>query len=383
MKLDINKIFRDIEKQEEKYIEFWKDICNIETPSGDKLALDQLSDYIQNFAVKEGFEVICTTFVDCGNFLTIDMNSGAEKGYLFLAHMDTVHTKGKFGYPPVSVDKNIMRGPGVIDCKGGIAIALLTMKTLKENGYHKHLRLILTSDEELTTCLGAEKELEFFKEYAVGFQAAFNCEVARTGEVVVSRKGIVRVKINITGKSSHAGIDYFAGVSAIKEAAHKIIALEEKSQVDGLTFNCGIIEGGEIINIVPEKCAISVDVRVNTVEEMELAYQILQEVTAHSFLDGSTADIEYISKRMPMLRTRETEELFEKLRTVSMDCGLGDLVPIESGGGSDSAYTQAVGVPSICAVGACGDYCHTTNEYAEIDSLVKRAKLLATITIES
>lgn len=375
------KVFADIEKQEEKYIEFWKDICNIETVAGDKKALDELASFIQDFAIKEGFLVTRTSFEECGDFLTIDLNKGAPKGYLFLGHMDTVHKKGKFGYPPVKVEGNIMRGPGVIDCKGGIAIALLVMHALKENGYDRHLRLILTSDEEETTRLGAEKELPFFKENAAGFCGAFNCEVARIGEVVVSRKGIVRVRINITGKPSHSGIDYFAGVSAIKEAAHKIIALEAKSKEGGMTYNCGIIEGGEALNIVPERCAISVDVRVNTVEEMDEAYGVLREITEHSFVDGSKAEMEYISKRMPMLRTKETEDLFEKLRSVSLKYDFGDLVPVASGGGSDSAYTQAVGVPSVCAVGACGDFCHTANEYAEIDSLVKRAKLLVA-TIE-
>lgn len=381
MELDIEKIFRDIDCLEEKYFEFWKEICNIETPSGDEKALNHLADYIQHFALSEGFEVIRTPFKACGDFLTIDMNSGAEKGYLFLAHMDTVHLKGKFGYPPVTIEGNIMRGPGVIDCKGGIAIALLTMHVLKTNGYDKHLRLILTSDEEVSNCIGAEKEMLFFSEYGTGFQAALNCEVAKTGEAVVSRKGIVRVKINITGKPAHSGIDYFSGASAIREAAHKIIALEAKSQKDGMTYNCGIIEGGETINIVPEKCSISVDVRVNTIEEMNLAYQVLQEVTEQSFIEGSKSELEHISKRMPMLRIKETEELFEKIRKTSIMHGFGDLTPIESGGGSDSSYTQALGVPSICAVGACGDYCHTINEYAEIDSLVKRAKLLAATTI--
>ena len=381
MELDINKIFSEIEVQEEKYISFWKDICNIETVSGDKKSLDELASFIGEFATKEGFEVTRTPFEACGDFLTIDMNKGTDKGYLFLAHMDTVHAKGKFGYPPVKLEGNTMYGPGVIDCKGGIAIALLTMHTLKVNGYDKHLRLILTSDEEESNRLGAEKELQFFAEQAKGFQAAFNCEVARTGEVVVSRKGIVRVKINITGKPSHSGIDYFAGVSAIKEAAHKIIALESKSKENGMTYNCGIIEGGEALNIVPEHCSISVDVRVNTVDEMKKAYQVLQEITNHSFIDGSKAEMVHISKRMPMLRTKETEELFEKLRSVSLNYGFGDLIPIESGGGSDSAYTQVIGVPSICAVGACGDFCHTTKEYAEVDSLVKRAKLLAATII--
>ena len=381
MNYDVNAVFREIEKDEAKYIKFWEDICNIETVSNDKEALDGLVDFIQNFALVEGFTVHRTPFEKCGDFLTIDMNEGAEKGYMFLAHMDTVHIKGKFGYPPVKIDGNKMIGPGVIDCKGGIAVALLVMKALRTLGYEKHLRLMLTSDEEVSNCLGGEKEIDFIVNTAAGFKGAFNCEVARDGEVVVSRKGILRVRIHITGKPSHSGIDYFAGVSAVREAAYKLIELETQSKEGATTYNCGIIQGGDIINIVPAKCTMSVDVRVNSVEDMDAAFEVIKNVTEKSFIEGSKAELEIISKRMPMMRTKETNELFVKLREVSLANGLGDLIPIESGGGSDSAYTQLAGVPSVCAVGACGDYCHTVNEYAEIDSLVKRAKLLAATTI--
>ena len=381
MNYDVNAVFHAIENDEAKYIKFWEDICNIETISNDKEALDGLVDFIQEFALVEGFAVKRTPFEKCGDFLTIDMNEGAEKGYMFLAHMDTVHVKGKFGYPPVRIEGNKMIGPGVIDCKGGIAIALLVMKSLKELGYDKHLRLILTSDEEISNSLGGDEEIEFIRDAASGFQGAFNCEVGRDGEVVVSRKGILRVRIHITGKPSHSGIDYFAGVSAIREAAYKIIELETKSKEGATTYNCGIIQGGDMFNIVPAKCTISVDVRVNSIEDMDGAYEVIKKVTEKSFVEGSEAELELVSRRLPMMRTKETNELFEKLRQVSIANGLGDLIPIESGGGSDSAYTQFAGVPSVCAVGACGDYCHTVNEYAEIDSLVKRAKLLtATIS---
>ena len=212
----MNAIFREIEKDEAKYIKFWEDICNIETVSNDKEALDGLVDFIQEFALTEGFQVKRIPFEKCGDFLTIDMNEGAEKGYMFLAHMDTVHVKGKFGYPPVKIEGNKMIGPCVIACKGGIAIALLVMKALKKIGYDKHLRLMLTSDEEVSNCLGGEQEIDFIVKTAKGFKGAFNSEVARDGEVVVSRKGILRVRIHITGKPSHSGIDYFAGVSAIR-----------------------------------------------------------------------------------------------------------------------------------------------------------------------
>lgn len=382
MSCGVNAVFCEIEKDETNYIKFWEDICNIETVSNDKEALDGFADFIEEFALKEGFSVRRTPFEKCGDFLTIDMNEGAEKGYMFLAHMDTVHAKGKFGYPPVKINGNKMTGPGVIDCKGGIAVALLVMKSLKTLGYDKHLRLMLTSDEEISNSLGGEQELEFIKNTASGFRGAFNCEVARDGEVVVSRKGIMRIRIHITGKPSHAGIDYFAGASAIREAAYKIIELETMSQEGATTYNCGIIQGGELFNIVPAKCTMSVDVRVNSIEDMEVAYQIVKDVAEKSFVEGCKSELELLSRRMPMIRTKETNELFEKLRKVSLKNGLGDLVPIESGGGSDSAYTQLAGVPSVCAVGTYGDYCHTVNEYAEIESLVKRAKLLAATTIE-
>ena len=381
MNYDVKSVFREIEKEEAKYIKFWENISNIETVSDDKEALDGLVDFIQAFAVSEGFSVQRTPFEKCGDFLTIDMNEGAEKGYMFLAHMDTVHEKGKFGYPPVRIEENKMMGPGVLDCKGGIAVALLAMKSLKTLGYDKHLRLMLTSDEEINNSLGGTKELEFIKNTVAGFKGAFNCEVGRKGGVVVARKGILSLRIHIVGKSAHAGVDYFSGVSAIREAAYKIIELESKSKEGATTYNCGIIQGGDMFNIVPENCTISVDVRVKSLDEMETAYKVVEEVTAKSFVKGSRAELQVVSRRMPMIRTKETNELFDKLREVSLTNGLGDLIPIETGGGSDSAYVQLAGVPSVCAVGVCGDYCHTVNEYAEIDSLVKRAKLLVATTI--
>ena len=111
---------------------------------------------------------------------------------------------------------------------------------------------------------------------------------------------------------------------------------------------------------------------------MEKAYDFVKKISNTSYVKGTSSKIEVISHRMPMFRTKETEMLFEKLKRNSLANGLGDLVPVESGGGSDSAYTQLAGVPSVCALGTCGDFCHTEKEYAEITSLVKRAKLLAT-----
>lgn len=375
--MDVRKIFDYIDTNSAGYVSLWRDVCNIESKSGDKAALDRVSDTVEKFASSLGFGVTRKPFEKTGDFLMIDLNSAAPDAYAFLAHMDTVHDKGKFGYPPVKINDNIMTGPGVIDCKGGIAVALLAMKALAENGYNRHLRLILTSDEEVSNTLGGKEGIDFIMNGVRGFRGAFNCEVGVDGEALVARKGILRVRLDITGKAAHSGIAYFDGRSAVREAAYKIIRLESASTDGGTTYNCAIIHGGDTANIVPAHCSVVVDIRVRTSEGMERASEFVNAVAAENNVADTQTSVYVISRRPPMVRTAENEALFEKLENVSEAYGLGVLKAAESGGGSDSAYTQLAGVPTVCGLGTTGDYCHTPNEYARISSLADRAKLLA------
>ena len=379
---DTQKVFAFIENNTEKYLDFLFRICSYEARAYGKQTIDRMADHIAAFARDEGLQVMRTPMEKCGDFLPVEITPGAEKAGLFMAHMDTVFDKGVFGEPPVRREGDQMFGPGVIDCKGGIAIALLAMKALEVNGYENNCRLLLTSDEEISNRLGGEKEMQIIRDSVKGYKAAFNCEVAGVDEVVVSRKGILRYKLEISGIASHAGIDYFAGASAVREAAHKILALESLSTDGGTTFNCGIINGGQLTNIVPEKCEIFIDVRVKDREAMQEAIKTLEAEAEKVYVSGTKTKLCFISKREPMLKIEDTEKLFLHLKNISDKYSLGNLIPVESGGGSDSAYTQLAGVPSVCAVGATGDFCHTTREYANISSLTTRAKLLSAATVE-
>ena len=130
----MDQIFRMIDDNTERYIDFLCHICSYEARAYDKETLDRMADDIAAFARSEGFQVTRTPMEACGDFLTIEINPGCEKAGLFMAHMDTVFDKGVFGEPPVRRDETRMYGPGVIDCKGGIAISLLCMKALLERG---------------------------------------------------------------------------------------------------------------------------------------------------------------------------------------------------------------------------------------------------------
>lgn len=379
----MENVFRYIELHAIRYVSFLKDICTFEATAYDKGELDKMADYMTDFALKEGFSVRRTRFDSCGDFLTVEMNEGSEKGHVFMAHTDTVHKKGVFGQTSVTIEGDRMTGPGTIDCKGGIAIAMLCMKALKEFGYTKHLKLLLTSDEEISNVLGGERELQYFKEETEGFKSALNCETTEKNEVVVSRKGILRRRITVKGKGGHSGIAYFDCISAVREAAYKIIELEKCSVRGGTTYNCGIINGGSVPNIVPETCTFTVDVRVVRAEDMQQASDTIERIVNTSYVEGTTATVEPISTRPPMNRDDDTNKLFDAMQAVSLKYGLGELEANESGGGSDSAYTQAYGIPSLCGLGGSGEFCHTNREYIRISSITQRAKLLSAFCSEN
>ena len=373
----MREIFQTIRDREEKYIDFLCKICSFEAKAQDKQVIDEMLDYISSFAQGEGFSVKRTAMEQCGDFLSVDMNEGAPKGCVFLAHTDTVHEKGAFGENPVTRLDDRIIAPGAIDCKGGIAVALLAMKALQEAGYEKHLRLILTSDEEVSNVLGGQRELDYFRDSCAGFPCAINCETTEKDEAVISRKGILRYRIDVQGVGGHSGIHYFACKNAVAEAAHKIIALEGESRPGGITYSCNVIRGGERHNIVPDHCSVTVDVRVPRHAEMEAADAVLRKIAATSFVEGTFSAVTCLSRRPPMEKNEETMELFEELRSVCHRHGLGSLTPVESGGGSDSCYTQGAGVPSICGMGGSGEFCHTNKEYVRTESIPLRAKILS------
>ena len=369
--------FDYIEGNAQRYIDFLCNICSFEARAYDKETIDSMVDYIASFAQTEGFQVTRKPMEKCGDFLTVEINPGAEKACMFHAHMDTVHEKGVFGQPPVCVLEDRIIGPGVIDCKGGIAIGFLCMKALLENGCDRHVRMILTSDEEISNILGGQEEIQFIQDSAQGFPCAINCETAERDEVVIARKAILKYRLDIKGVSGHAGKHYFTSKNAIEEAAHKIIALHSKSVEGGTTYSCNIISGGTVLNIIPDHCSVSIDIRAVTVKDMEAATQEVENVANTAFVPGTSCEVTLLSKRPPMEHSEKTVQLLNKLLGVCHKYDLGTLTPFESGGGSDSCYTQIAGIPSICGMGASGGLQHTPKEFLNPASIPLRAKILA------
>ena len=378
------KLFALVDELEPFYFAFWQKICSMETRSDDIAALNAQSDVLCAYAKEHGLSIERRSYPAAGDTLVLLLTgSGNAEGeeaapVALMAHMDTVHEKGAFGPVPVRVKGDTLYGPGVGDCKGGLVTALLVMEALRQLGVpHRPVKLVLDSDEESGEHLGNEARANFHFDATRGCAAAINCETGVKNALTVGRKGVLRIAVDVHGKSGHAGNVYFESVSAIREAAYKIVEIEKHSAEGGLTFNVGRLSGGSVVNIVPDACHFEIDIRFLNERQYEEAVRIVQKIVDTSYVPGSSAEMRILHKLPAMEKTGANLRLFDKIASYARETGLEEFEPIVRGGGSDAAFPVLLGIPTVCSAGAVGNEVHTVRESAEIASLARRAKILA------
>ena len=368
-----------IDGHRDAMIDFWRQLVQIESGSANKAGVDAVAHRVQEELDTMGAQTEIHERKRAGNRLVSVLNEDVpEAPVLLLGHMDTVFPDGTVAARPFTLRDGKAYGPGVLDMKGGVTIAVFAMKALKEAGWAKRpVRLVLAGDEEVGHC-DSDCDQQIM-EQARGAVAAFNCESGRLGnEVVVQRKGALTYRMDVTGIAAHAGNEPEKGRSAILEVAHKVIAIQNLTDwQQGTTYNVGVISGGTVANAVPDTASILIDVRYLKKEYVPNIEAKLQDVAHTTYVNGTKTSLTRLSCCIPMERMAETDGLLAKVQDAYASFGMPRPSGITVGGGSDSAYTVAAGVPTICAMGVEGSRHHSPEEYASVESLYARAKALA------
>ena len=124
--MDYRPVFEAIEKLSDQYLAVWKECCEIESPSGYKEGVDCCGRYFMDMAQAHGWKTEVLEQPVSGNAVCMTMNDDVQEKPLALSgHIDTVHPVGTFGDTPVRMDGDIIYGPGVCDCKGGVVAGML------------------------------------------------------------------------------------------------------------------------------------------------------------------------------------------------------------------------------------------------------------------
>jgi glutamate carboxypeptidase len=350
----------------------------IETPSHDGAAVNALVDVVEADLRRVGARVTRIPGTDgFGDVLEAEAPWGdpEEKGILVLGHLDTVHPIGALASTHrVRREGDVVYGPGIYDMKAGSFMGFYALQHLIRSGRTTRLpvRFLYVPEEEV----GSPTSRARIEAAARKARYALVLEPARDGNrCVTGRKGVGRFVMKIAGRASHAGLRHQDGRSAIREAAHQILAIEAMTDyAAGVTTNVGLISGGSGVNVVPASCELQIDLRVPTAE---LAGSLAARILGLTARDPDcVVEVTGGMNRPPYGKTEAIARLYEHARALAAEIGY-DLqdVPM-TGGGSDGNFTAALGVPTLDGLGADGRGAHALDEQIRFSSLEPNTRLI-------
>jgi len=354
-----------------------EELVNLDSGSYDKAGVDRVGERLASFFESHGIPVSRQANESFGDIFsaTVASSGGSNAPVVLMGHRDTVFPKGEAKRRPFRIVDDRAYGPGVADMKGGLVMnAFVAAAFHKFGGAPAPIVVLTTSDEEIgsLTCRPTIEEV------ARNARAVFNSEPGRpTGNVVTGRKGAVFMACTVTGKSAHSGAAFQNGISAVNEIAHKIVHLEDISDLEaGVTLNVGLVSGGQSVNTVAPSARIEIDLRYVRPDQRDAAMARIEGIVQKQYVAGTQSALTITGEFAPLVQSRSSAELLSAYQQAMTS--VGERVEGEfSGGCADSGFTSLVGCPTICAVGPVGGFPHTPEEYLEVDSLVPRAQGLA------
>lgn len=371
-----------IDTHRDEIIAMWKDYVNIRSDATIKEKAEVMALRLK----KDLEEIGCQcTLNDMGekNAPALEAVLGAErpgKPVLFSGHYDVVPLKGDF---PFYIDEEQKaHGLGCLDMKGGIVMSLWIAKALTAAGWKdRPIRFLYVGDEENGHQWGKTKE--FLVEHGGGGVCCFNMETGLMNNAVCTgRKGTGQAEITVHGVAAHSGNSFTDGRSAVTELVSKIPAIEALTDLSrNTTVAVTTIQGGTVTNSIPPVCNCVVDLRFGSLSERERVLDSLKKICGEQTVPDTTTELDLREFMAPFDASGRVGELAEFIAETSRKLDLGEMGTVFLGGGSDAGFVQRAGTPVVCSIGVQGQFNHSDREYAVVESIFRRAKLLSAVIL--
>jgi succinyl-diaminopimelate desuccinylase len=300
---------------------------------------------------------------------------------LLSGHLDTVGPgAAPWRRDPLSgdIEGDRLHGRGASDMKGGVAAMTVAFERVAAAGPRRRpVTLALTAAEE-SGCQGAEILA------LPGPVGAILVGESTSGRMAVGHKGVMWLTLRAEGIAAHASTPELGrnAIVAMVEAIRAVARVEpgrlgERSDLGVPTLTATTIGGGTAHNIVPDRCAGSLDVRLTDTFTSYTALEVLRELVGDEIdllvdlalppvLTG--ADDPWIRELADMLgsTTRTTMNYFTDAAVLGP--ALGDPPVCLLGPGEPGLAHQTDEWCSIAAIDAC------VNTYEQIAEAWTRAK---------
>lgn len=303
-----------------------------------------------------------------GEVIVLKNRQADHYDVLMVGHTDTVFSAGEALKRPFTRDEKRAYGVGVLDMKQGCLAMVHILKQLPDEVLDKlNIAVVFNPDEETGSPASKEiiDEIARRTEYGMVFEAS-----STAGPRCIQRKGMMRLHIEFHGKAGHAGYAFEnGGINAVNEMAYWICELARFHNAEKATsVNAGVARGGQMVNIIPDFAELELDIRYESMAEMERIETELDILAAHAKEQGIILAEKKRTKTPPMEPTEKTMALCELAKEVCAE--LGQTFETKKRGGlSDANHISACGCTTIDGLGPTGDFDHSEDEYLELSTI--------------
>jgi succinyl-diaminopimelate desuccinylase len=298
---------------------------------------------------------------------------GGRPALVFSAHLDTLPPgEGEWSHgTPLSAEMvdGRLYGRGASDMKSGLAAMIDAATAIARSGVRLDGDLVLAfTAGESSNLLGARRLVETG---ALGGAGALLVSEPTSMDVVVAESAALWLKVTARGRSGHASgggaRNAVTMMAQLLARLHELDLTGKHPLLGRATASVGRIRGGTAVNLVPDRCAAELDLRLLPGHRPEAAEGALRRLAGDGF------EIERLDFK-PAVETPE-DDPFVRLCAAAVARAMGR-PPAFRGAAyfSDAAVlAPALGAPrAIVGPGELGGS-GSHDEFVEIDRLVAAA----------
>lgn len=309
-----------------------------------------------------------------GKALRVQVRPQAALQLALTGHYDTVFA-AVHPFQQVREEHGRLHGPGVADMKGGLSIMLDALLAWERSGDAGDVgyTVLLSPDEEI----GSPGSAQLLAELGANARFGLTYEPATPdGFLVDARKGSGNFALVVQGRAAHVGRSFSEGRNAVAAAARFAAALDGlNGTLADVTFNVGAIEGGGVVNMVPDQALVRFNIRApDSSAALAAEGEVLRLVQPIAAADGMAAQLHGGFSRPPKPLSPSQQAAAALVRQAGARIGL-DLGFRSSGGVCEGNNLAAAGCPNIDTLGVVGGGLHSSEEWALKESFAERAKL--------
>jgi glutamate carboxypeptidase len=366
-----------IQDSYEPYLQDLRTLVSVDCGTSNKAGVDLVGRWVGERCSAWGWNVERIPQGEYGDLWKASLPGQGQGRIMLLGHLDTVYPDGTAAARPMHIEGDRLLGPGVSDMKGGLLVGMYALRALQQAGFadFEELTFFFNSDEEVSSPVSKPAYLPEARKA----DAALVLESARSnGNIVSARKGSGTYRLDVAGRSAHAGVEPEKGVNAVVELAHRILALQNLNGLaPGVTVNATLIGGGTASNSIPESAWVDFDVRAVDRESARLIHEkLLEAARLPASLPGARVRLEGDFHFPPMERTAAVAFLVELAKETAAELGF-QLGETATGGASDASNVSELGVPVLDGLGPVGGMDHSPEEYILPASILPRTAMLA------